>query len=69
MEREELEDEDLEGKCGDLSFAVSEDVANSYGMRYRITLDKDAFPVVASLDMEAAAASSLFTPRQTGGCS
>lgn len=68
-ERDELEEEDLEGRCGDIPFVVGEDIRSSYGMRYRITLDDDAFPCVVSLDMEEAASASLFTPRMSGGCS
>ena len=67
-ERDELEEEDMEGRSGDVSFVVGEDIRNSYGMRYRVTLDDDAFPVVASLDVEDAVSSSLFVPR-TGACS
>jgi hypothetical protein len=46
---DEREDDDLATEVGRLPFVINRDVADQYGGRFLISLDKEQTPVVASL--------------------
>ena len=46
---DEREDDDLEAEVGRVPFVINRDLANQYGGRFLVSLDKDRMPVVAAL--------------------
>jgi len=46
---DEREEDDLETEIGELPVVINRDLADQYGGRFIISLDKDQMPVVSSL--------------------
>jgi hypothetical protein len=46
---DEREDDDLEAEVGRLPFVINRDLADQYGGKFLVSLDKDRGPVVAAL--------------------
>ena len=46
---DEREDDDLETEVGQLRFVINQDLADQYGGRFLVSLDKDGIPMVAAL--------------------